>query len=104
MIRIIIMINYLSLPLAVVGVGVARVGIGVASVGGHDVGGSDGSDGGVGDHADVVGPSILDCLGNVGSCGNLANSPGLGLGLGLEEISTGIQGRDPYVLHRVTRR
>merc|ERR1719341_2524741 len=48
----------LSLPLAVVGVGVARVGIGVASVGGHDMGGSDGSNGGVGDHADVVGPSI----------------------------------------------
>ena len=74
----------LSLPLAVVGVGVARVGVGVASVG--NVGGSDGSDGGVGDHADVVGPSILDCLGNVGSCGNLANSPGLGLSLGLETM------------------
>merc|ERR1719182_1384556 len=78
----------LSLPLAVVGVGVARVGIGVASVG--DMGGSDGSDGGVGDHADVVGPSILDRLGNVGSCGNLANSPGLGLSLSLPLAVVGV--------------
>ena len=64
----------LSLPLAVVGVRV--VGIGVGRV---DVGGSDGSDGGVGDHSDVVGASVLDRLGNVGSGGDLANSPGLSL-------------------------
>ena len=74
----------LSLPLAVVGVGVARVGVGVGRVSGHDVGGSDGSNGSVGDHADVVGPSILDCLGNVGSCGNLANGPRLRLSLEIE--------------------
>ena len=67
----------LSLPLAVVGNGV--VGIGVGRV---DMGGSNRSDGGVGDHSDVVGASVLDRLGNVGSCGNLANSPGLSLGTG----------------------
>merc|ERR1712088_1146142 len=78
----------LSLPLAVVGVGVARVGVGVASIG--DVGGSNGSDGGVGDHADIVGPSILDRLGDVGSCGNLANSPGLGLSLRLPLAVVGV--------------
>ena len=64
----------LSLPLAVVGNGV--VGIGVGRV---DVGGSNGSDGGVGDHSDVVGASVLDRLGNVGSGGDLANGPGLSL-------------------------
>merc|ERR1712088_1032718 len=69
-------------------VGVARVGVGVASVG--NVGGSDGSDGSVGDHADVVGPSILDRLGDVSSCGNLANSPGLGLSLSLPLAVVGV--------------
>merc|ERR1719234_2848138 len=75
----------LGLPLAVDGVvGVAGVGVGVGGVAGHDsVGGGDGSDGGVGDHSDVVRPSILDCLGNVRSCGNLTNSPGLGVSLSL---------------------
>merc|ERR550534_811262 len=73
----------LSLP-------VARVGVGVGGVAGHDVGGGDGSDGSVGDHSDVVGPPILDCLGNVGSCGNLANSPGLGLSLSLPLAVVGI--------------
>merc|ERR1740123_2049340 len=74
----------LGLPLAVDGVvGVAGVGVGVGGVAGHEVGGGDGSDGGVGDHSDVVRSSILDCLGNVCSCGNLTNSPGLGLSLSL---------------------
>merc|ERR1719500_1271880 len=80
----------LSLPLAVVGVGVARVGVGVGGVAGHDVGGGNGSDGSVGDHSDVVGPPILDCLGNMGSCGNLANSPGLGLSLSLPLAVVGV--------------
>ena len=66
----------LSLPLAVVSVGVV-VGIGVGGISGNR------GDGSVGDHADVVGPPVLDRLGNVGSCGNLANSPGLGLRLGV---------------------
>ena len=65
----------LSLPLAVVSVGVV-VGIGVGGISGNR------GDGSVGDHADVVGPPVLDRLGNVGSCGNLANSPGLSLGRG----------------------
>merc|ERR1712212_649027 len=66
----------LSLPLA-------RVGVRVGRVSGHDVGGSDGSDSSVGDHANIVRSTILDCLGNVGSCGNLANGPGLRLSLSL---------------------
>merc|ERR1711990_888368 len=73
----------LSLPLAIVGNGV--VGIGGGRV---DVGGSNGSDGGVGDHSDVVGTSILDRLGNVGSGGDLANSPGLSLSLPLAIVDT----------------
>ena len=63
----------LGLPLAQ---GVGVVGIGVGRV---DVGGSNRSDGGVGDHSDVVGTSVLDRLGNVGSGGDLANGPGLSL-------------------------
>merc|ERR550517_2187075 len=78
----------LSLPLAVVGVGVARVGVGVGRV--ADVGGGNGSDGSVGDHSDVVGPPILDGLGNMGSCGNLTNSPGLGLSLSLPLAVVGV--------------
>merc|ERR1719494_1495587 len=73
----------LSLPLAVVGNGV--VGIGVGRV---DLGGSDGSDGGVGDHSDVVGTSVLDRLGNVGSGGDLANGPGFSLSLPLAIVDT----------------
>merc|ERR1712019_29879 len=73
----------LSLPLAVVGNGV--VGIGVGRV---DVGGSDGSDGGVGDHSDVVSAAVLDRLGNVGSGGDLANGPGLSLSLPLAIVDT----------------
>merc|ERR1719341_1263877 len=80
----------LGLPLAVVGVGVARVGVGVGGVAGHDVGGGNGSDDSVGDHSDVVGSPILDCLGNMGSCGNLTNSPGLGLSLSLPLAVVGI--------------
>merc|ERR1719234_833713 len=82
----------LGLPLAVDGVvGVAGVGVGVGGVAGHDsVGGGDGSDGGVGDHSDVVRSSILDCLGNVRSCGNLTNSPRLGLSLSLPLAIEGI--------------
>merc|ERR1719177_3391 len=80
----------LGLPLAVVGVGVARVGVGVGRVAGHDVGGGNGSDGSVGDHSDVVGPPILDGLGNMGSCGNLTNSPGLGLSLSLPLAVVGV--------------
>merc|ERR1712001_498873 len=82
----------LSLPLAVVGVGVARVGKRVGRVSGHDVGGSNGSDGSVGDHANIVRSSILDCLGNVRSCGNLTNSPGLRLTLSfpLAVVSIGV--------------
>merc|ERR1719234_116793 len=81
----------LGLPLAVDGVvGVAGVGVGVGGVAGHDsVGGGDGSDGGVGDHSDVVRSSILDCLGNVRSCGNLTNSPRLGLSLPLSVDGVG---------------
>merc|ERR1712158_233172 len=75
----------LSLPLAVVGNGV--VGIGVGRV---DVGGSNGSDGGVGDHSDVVGASVLDRLGNVRSGGDLANGPGLSLSLPLAIVDTGM--------------
>merc|ERR1740123_112029 len=82
----------LGLPLAVDGVvGVAGVGVGVGGVAGHEVGGGDGSDGGVGDHSDVVRSSILDCLGNVCSCGNLTNSPRLGLSLGLP-LAVGVGG------------
>merc|ERR1712223_1945695 len=73
----------LSLPLAVVGNGV--VGIGVGRV---DVGGSNRSDCGVGDHSDVVGASVLDRLGNVGSGGDLANGPGLSLSLPLAIVDT----------------
>merc|ERR1740123_1885634 len=74
----------LSLPLAIDSVGVAGVGVGVVGgVAGHEVGGGDGSDGGVGDHSNVVRSSILDCLGNMCSCRNLTNSPGLGLSLSL---------------------
>merc|ERR1712088_1265359 len=73
----------LSLPLAVVGNGV--VGIGVRRV---DVGGSNGSDGGVGDHSDVVGTSVLDRLGNVGSGSDLANSPGLSLSFPLAIVDS----------------
>merc|ERR1712212_668174 len=73
----------LSLPLAVVGVG-------VGGVAGHDVGGGNGSDGSVGDHSDVVRPPILDCLGNMGSCGNLAKSPGLRLSLSLPLAVVGV--------------
>merc|ERR1719341_2646461 len=80
----------LGLPLAVVGVGVARVGVGVGGVARHDVGGGNGGDGSVGDHSDVVGPPILDGLSNVGSCGNLTNSPGLGLSLGLPLAVVGV--------------
>merc|ERR1719234_725626 len=76
----------LCLPLAVDGVGVAGVGVGVGGVAGH----GDGSDGGIGDHPDVVRSSILDCLGNVSSCRNLTNSPGLGLGLSLPLAIEGI--------------
>merc|ERR1719180_240074 len=46
--------------------------------------------GGVGDHSDIVRPSILDRLGNMCSCGNLTNSPGLGLGLSLPLAVDGI--------------
>merc|ERR1719239_1127835 len=73
----------LSLPLAVVGVGVGRVAR-------HDVGSGNGGDGSVGDHSDVVGPPILDGLGNMGSCGNLTNSPGLGLSLSLPLAVVGV--------------
>merc|ERR1712158_92619 len=75
----------LSLPLAVVGNGV--VGIGVGRI---DVGGSNGSDGGVGDHSDVVSASALDRLGNMGSGGDLANGPGLSLSLPLAIVDTGM--------------
>merc|ERR1719234_1684870 len=83
----------LCLPLAVDGVvGVAGVGVGVGGVAGNNVvGGGNGSDGGVGDHSDVVGSSILDCLGNERSCGNLTNSPGLGLSLSLP-LAVGVGG------------
>merc|ERR1719234_810056 len=77
----------LGLPLAVDRVGVAGVGVGVGGVAGH----GNGSDGGVGDHSDVVRSSILDCLGNVSSCCNLTNSPGLGLGLSLP-LAIGVGG------------
>merc|ERR1712212_368376 len=73
----------LSLPLA-------GVGEGVGGVSGHNVGGGNGGNGSVGDHSDVVRPPILDCLGNMGSCGNLTNSPGLGLSLGLPLAVVGI--------------
>merc|ERR1719328_733999 len=73
----------LGLPLAVVGVGV--LGIGVGRV---DMGGSDGSDGGVGDHSDVVGAAVLDRLGNMGSGGDLANGPGFSLSLPLAIVDT----------------
>merc|ERR1712212_103405 len=73
----------LSLPLA-------GVGVGVGGVAGHDLGGGNGGDGSVGDHSDVVGPPILDGLSNVGSCGNLTNSPGLGLSLGLPLAVVGV--------------
>merc|ERR1712165_89910 len=75
----------LSLPLAIVGNGV--VGIGVGRV---DMGGSNRSDGGVGDHSDVVGAAVLNRLGNMGSGGDLANGPGLGLSLPLAIVDTGM--------------
>merc|ERR1711971_910509 len=80
----------LGLPLAIDSVGVAGVGVGVGGVAGHEVGGGDGSDGSVGDHSDVVRPSILDCLGNMCSCGNLTNSPRLGLSLPLAVDGVGV--------------
>merc|ERR1719352_207027 len=76
----------LGLPLAVAG-----VGVGVGGVARHYVGGCDGSDGGVGDHSDVVRSSILDRLGNVCSCRNLTNSPRLGLSLSLP-LAIGVGG------------
>ena len=65
--------------------------VGEASMGGvtgHNIE----SNGNVGDHVNVMGSPILDCLGNVSTCGNLANSPGLrpSLPLAVEHVGVAI--------------